>query len=95
MEIRYNLDPDTGFPHIYAHGVTEDEVEDVLRSPLERLSGTAGSKVLLGKTRAGRYLRVVASFDEDGMGVFVITAYDLVGKPRKALKRRRRRRGRP
>ena len=27
MEGRYYLDPDTGQPHIYGHGVTESEVE--------------------------------------------------------------------
>jgi hypothetical protein len=30
MEIRFYLDPETGLPHIYEHGVTEEEVEQVL-----------------------------------------------------------------
>ena len=29
MNIRFYSDPETGLPHIYNHGVTEDEVEDV------------------------------------------------------------------
>ena len=29
MNIRFYEDPETGLPHIYNHGVTEDEVEDV------------------------------------------------------------------
>ena len=94
MDIRYYIDPDTGGPHVYAHGVTEAEVEDIVRDPLERRRGSGDSKVLLGKTRGGRFLRVIASFDEDGAGVFVVTAYDLEGKPLKALKRRLRGRGR-
>jgi hypothetical protein len=31
MDIRYNLDSETGLPHIYDHGVWEQEVEEVLR----------------------------------------------------------------
>jgi hypothetical protein len=34
MEIRYNRDEETGLPHIYDHGVSELEVEEVLRRPL-------------------------------------------------------------
>jgi len=35
MKIRYYIDPETKQPHIYNHGVNEDEVEDVLRKPGE------------------------------------------------------------
>ena len=31
MNIRFYRDPETGLPRIYNHGVTEDEVEDILR----------------------------------------------------------------
>ncbi len=27
MHFRYYLDPDTGQPHVYGHGVSEDEVD--------------------------------------------------------------------
>ena len=30
MDIRFYIDPETGYPHIYRHGVEEYEVEDVL-----------------------------------------------------------------
>ena len=33
MNIRFYSDPETGLPHIYNHGVTEDEVEEVLLNP--------------------------------------------------------------
>ena len=56
MEIRFYHDPDTGLPHIYGHGVTEDEVRQVLRSRGEDLPGTRGSRMKLGQTAAGRYL---------------------------------------
>ena len=35
MKVRFYLDPETGEPHIHGHGVTEEEVEDVLNSPGE------------------------------------------------------------
>jgi hypothetical protein len=33
MELRFWNDPETGLPHIYNHGVTEDEVHQVLKRP--------------------------------------------------------------
>ena len=38
MELRFYKDPDTGQPHIYGHGVTEQEVEEVLRGCGGRLA---------------------------------------------------------
>lgn len=93
MNIRYNIDADTGLPHIYRHNVFESEVQDVIRRPLENRSGDGRSRVFLGRTRDGRYLRVIVSIDWDGQGVFVITAYDLRGKALKALRRRMKKRG--
>ena len=90
MEIRFHMDPDTGLPHIYNHGVTEDEVRQVLARPVENRVGSADSMVAAGQTSAGRYLRVFYAPDSDGAGVFVITAYPLRGKQLKALRRRRR-----
>ena len=94
MHIRFYLDPETGGPHIYSHGVSEEEVEDVLRHPAEDRSGREGARVALGRTRAGRYLRVIYAPDPEPESVFVITAYELRGKPLAAYRRRRRRRGR-
>ncbi|MGL4550311.1 MAG: DUF4258 domain-containing protein [Gemmataceae bacterium] len=51
------------------------------------------SRLRLGQTLAGRYLQVVYVRDEDPNSVFVITAYELQGKAKKAF--RRRQRGRP
>jgi hypothetical protein len=44
MQVRYYLDPETGEPHIYDHGVTEEEVEYVLRHSGEDLPGTVRGK---------------------------------------------------
>ncbi|HEY5566748.1 MAG TPA: DUF4258 domain-containing protein [Gammaproteobacteria bacterium] len=89
MNIRYYIDPETGAPHIHNHGVTESEVEDILARPGEDRPGTEGTRVALGQTSAGRYLRVI--YVAETSGVFVITAYDLTGKPLLAYRRRRRR----
>lgn len=94
MEVRYFLDPETDLPHIYDHNVTEAEVEQILRGSGEDLSGARGSRMKLGQTADGRYLQVIYVPDEDGEGLFVITAYDLYGKAKKAFRRRQRRRPR-
>jgi len=92
MVIRFYLDPATGQPHILEHGVDEGEVEDVLATPGEDRPGRDGSRIAIGQTRAGRYLRVIYVPDPQPDSVFVITAYELKGKPLLAYRRRRRRR---
>lgn len=94
MEFRFYEDPDTGLPHIYKHGVTEQEVEQVLRSHGEDLPGTNNSRIKLGQTAAGRYLQVIYVPDEDPDSVFVITAYELQNKAKSAYRRRQRRKPR-
>jgi len=91
MKIRFYMDPNTKQPHIYNHNVTEDEVRDVLISPGEDRLGREGSRVAIGQTRTGRYLRVIYVPDPESESVFVLTAYELRGKPLTAYKRRRRR----
>ena len=91
MEIRFYLDPELGLPHIYGHGVTEEEVEQVLRVSGGDVQGRRGTRMKLGRTSAGRYLQVIYSPDEKPGSVFVITAYELTGKAKRAYRRRRRR----
>ncbi len=90
MQIRFYLDPDSGEPHIYRHQVTETEAEDVLRRPIEDRVGREGSRVAIGQTRNGRYLRVIYVADPEPGSVFVITALELGPKALRALKRRRK-----
>lgn len=90
MQFDFYVDPDTGLPHIYGHGVTEDEVIELFHNAPLRLRGKAGAYTALGQTSAGRYLRVIYRKETAG-GVFVITAYNLTGKALKAYRRRRRR----
>lgn len=92
--LRFYLDPETGEPHIHEHGVSEEEVEEVLRNPSEERPGRGSSRVVIGATEAGRVLRVIFTPDPDPHTLFVITAYDLPGKPLAAYRRRQRRKGR-
>ena len=94
MDVRYHKDPDTGLPHIYNHGIREDEVEEVLRGSGDDYPAERDSRMKLGQTAAGRYLQVIYSPDEDGIGVFVISAFELKGKSKKAFRRRQRRKRR-
>jgi len=88
VNIRFFIDPGSGIPHIYNHGVSEDEVEQALANRGEDRPGSKDSRVAIGQTDGGRYLRVIYVRDPKPDSVFVITAYELEGKPLKAYRRR-------
>ena len=90
MEIRYHLDPATGLPHIYQHNVSEQEVEDILGGPLQDIRGRDDSRIAIGQTEGGRYLRVIYVPDPVPDSVFVITAYELGPKAKWAIRRRKK-----
>lgn len=90
MEVRFYIDPETDEPQIHNHGVAEEEVSDVLLNPGEDGHGREGSRVAIGQTASGRYLRVVYVPDDPPVSCFVITAYELRGKPLFAYRRRRK-----
>ena len=90
MKLRFYSDPETGLAHLRRHCVTEHEAEDVLRSPGEDRPGHDGARVAVGQAQSGRYLRVIYVADADPDDVFVITAYELTGKPLLAYRKRRR-----
>jgi hypothetical protein len=89
MKIRFYIDPESGTPHIHRHGASEAEVEDVLSNPGEDRPGREGARIAIGQTRAGRYLRVIFVPDPESDESFVVTAYELKGKPLTAYRRRR------
>ena len=93
MNIRFYRDPATGEPHIDNQGVTEAEVEEVIRRSGEDRRGREGARVALGQTRAGKSLRVIYVPDPEPESLFVITAYELRGKPLTAYRRRQHRKG--
>ena len=72
------------------HQVSEGEVVEILEQPGEDRIGREGSRVAIGQTSSGRYLRVIYVPDPEPDSVFVITAYELTGKPLAAFRRRRR-----
>lgn len=67
------------------------EVEEILSNSGEDRPGMEGSRVAIGRDLNGRYLRVIYVPDPEPNSVFVITAYELRGKPSIAYRRRRRR----
>ena len=94
MELRFWTDPETGLPHIYNHGVTEEEVRQVLARPGLNRRSEGNSRSIMGQTLAGRHLKVVFVPDSDGGGGFVVTAYELRGKGLKSYRRDQRRKKR-
>jgi hypothetical protein len=90
VTVRFYIDPATSQPHIYQHSVVEEEIEDVLARPMEDRAGRDESRIALGQTEAGRYLRVIYVPDPIPGSVFVITAYELGEKALRALKRRQK-----
>ena len=94
MNLRFYIDPETDYPHIYGHGVQEYEVEDVMLSPGEDIPGRENSRIAIGQTRGGRYILVVYVRDPQPDSVFIITAYQLTGNALAAYRRRMRRRSR-
>jgi len=70
-------DPSGNVVHVAEHGVTQEEVEEVLSNPdcLDR-SRTTGRRIAIAETSAGRALLVV--FDEiDDTTVYPVTAYEI------------------
>ena len=74
----------------YHYSVRLPESPSVLARPMEDRAGRDGSRIALGQTEAGRYLRVIYVPDPTPGNVFVITAYELGEKARKALRRRQK-----
>jgi hypothetical protein len=92
VKVRFFLDEATGLPHIYDHGVNEEEVEDVLANPGEDRPGREGSRVAIGQTSAGRYLRTIYVRDPEPDSLFA--AYELSRRSLLAYRRRQRKKHR-
>ena len=86
MNLRFWSDPETGLPHILTHGVNEQEVLQIMLRPAEEFPGREDSRIRLGQTLAGRCLQVVFVPDPGGMSAFVVTAYDITSKARRAFR---------
>ncbi len=86
MNVRFYLDPENDLPHILRHGVTEEEVFELLLAPGEDQKGRNDTRIARGQAANGRYLKVI--YSRDDIGVFVITAYQMSGNELKAYRRR-------
>ncbi len=94
MELRFKRDKEAGEPHIYGHGVSEAEVSQAIANRSESHIGRRGARIAIGRTDAGRTLRVIYVPDPGGASGYVVTAYDLPPKSawsyRKRLRKKRR-----
>jgi uncharacterized DUF497 family protein len=72
-------DSDGNVQHIAGHGITIEEVEEVLldRDSEDTISRSTGRPITFGYTSSGRYLAVVwEHIDDDPLTIYPITAYD-------------------
>ncbi len=71
-------DPDGNVQHIAEHGVTVEEVEDVLYGAEEVVaSHSSGRPITFGETSTGKYLAVVFDVvEEDPLSVYPVTGYE-------------------
>jgi uncharacterized DUF497 family protein len=76
-------DPDGNVQHCAEHGVTKEEVEDVMQNATDTdVSRSSGRPVVFGETRTGRHLMVVyEAIDADT--VYPVTAYDVPRRQRR------------
>lgn len=89
-EVNWDLedDPDGNVQHIAEHGVTVEEVEEILSDPdnSTEVSASSARSITFGETSAGRYLAVVWETALDNpLTIYPVTAYDA---PRPRRKRR-------
>ena len=73
-------DPDGNVAHIEEHGLTIDEVEEVLLDPQNPIDGSRSSNrsMTFGFTSAGQYIAVVWEIvDDTPLTVRPITAYEV------------------
>ena len=80
QSILWDLDdePEGNVKHCLEHGVTKEEVEEVVQDPRSRrgISRTSGRPALFGDTSTGRHLIVVYELIDDET-IYPVTAYDV------------------
>jgi uncharacterized DUF497 family protein len=72
-------EPDGNVQHIAEHGVSPDEVEQVIYGSLSNttISNSSTNRITFGSTDDGRYLAVVWEHVlDDPLTIYPITAYD-------------------
>jgi uncharacterized DUF497 family protein len=74
-DVIWNYEPGGNVEHIAEHGLTTEDVEAVIRNPLEKTtSRSSGRPVVTGYTSDGRLIFVV--YEEiDEVTIYPVTAY--------------------
>jgi len=76
-DVIWNDDPGGNVEHIAEHGLTTEDVEAVIRDPLEtKVSRSSGRPVAVGYSPDGRLLFVVYE-QIDECTVYPVTAYEI------------------
>jgi hypothetical protein len=73
-------DPDGNVQHIAEHGITKEEVEQVLTANYQDavVSRTSGNPIVFGATDTGKYIAVVFEMvQDDPLSVYPLTAYEV------------------
>src|SRR3977135_4491426 len=86
-------DPEGNVSHIAEHGITRDEVWDVVSNPSNSdvASHSSGRPATFGWTQTGNHIIVIwESVADDPRTIYPVTAYE-VPEPREKEKPRRRR----
>lgn len=77
FEIVWNDEPGGNVEHIAEHGLTPEDVEEVLFRPLDRdVSRSTGLPIVFGFTPDGRYILVVYE-QVDEITIYPVTAYEV------------------
>lgn len=77
FEIICNEEEGGNVAHIAEHGLTPEDVEEVIFNPLDRdISRSSGLPIVFGLTPDGRYIMVVYE-QIDETTVYPVTAYDI------------------
>ncbi len=77
FEIIWNEEPGGNIQHIAEHGLTPEDVEEVIFNPVDRdVSRSSGLPLAFGFTPNGRYILVVYEQIDD-VTVYPVTAYDV------------------
>jgi len=77
FEIIWNEEPDGNIEHIAEHGLTPEDVEEVILNPVDRdVSRSTGLPIVFGFTADGRYILVVYE-QVDDITIYPVTAYEV------------------
>jgi len=76
-EFIWNEEPGGNVEHIAEHGLTPEDVEEVVFNPIDHdVSQSSGLPIVFGFTPDGRYIMVVYEQVDDAT-IYLVTAYEV------------------